>query len=535
MSPSIPGIQAMLQKASSLMSGKRIFWVLFILILGIGVFARTWEYRKLPPGINVDEASIGVDAYDLYKFGMDRNGVSFPTQFIAFGQEQNALYGYLLIPFIAVLGLKVAVVRLPMLIIGILTMPLAFFVAKRAFNTRLGLLSMFFLAISPWHIFLSRMGLDINLFPFVFTLGFACLLLTVRSDKWFIPTCFFFALCFYSYGPSYFIVPFVLAGSIWILLSRKLITRQTLVAGLALFSCLAIPISLFIIINTFGLNSIHMGPVTIPRLPSPPRFLSETSGFRTNLLQTLAGNLWSFLKLLFSQTDRLIYNVYDPYGYFYRVTFPFAVLGMILLFYQQRFHFSVEIQFLLFWISACLIFGVLQPVNINRINIIFIPLLLCIALFLDWLGNIVKPAYIIAIVGLFIGFISFNIDYHGPTYMALAADKFRPGLLPAIQYASGISQGPICVTNEPDHPDIYVLFVEQANPEKYLGSIQYNVDIPGPYRYVLSLLRYTFGKQYCPHDRSVTYVLRVGEIHPTFEGKYDYKFFENYVVYNPRP
>lgn len=59
--------------------------LLFAVILLVGIFARVWEFASLPPGLNVDEASIGVEAYYLYKFGVDRFGLSYP--FILFHGE----------------------------------------------------------------------------------------------------------------------------------------------------------------------------------------------------------------------------------------------------------------------------------------------------------------------------------------------------------------------------------------------------------------------------------------------------------------
>ena len=106
------------------------YWALFLLILGLGIFARTWEFNRLPPGLTADETSNGVDAFSLYHFGIDRNGVSYPIQFISWGSGQSALYGYLLIPFIALFGLSTAVIRIPMLISGIITLPLVFLVGR---------------------------------------------------------------------------------------------------------------------------------------------------------------------------------------------------------------------------------------------------------------------------------------------------------------------------------------------------------------------------------------------------------------------
>ena len=65
--------------------------ILFTLIFVVGIFARTWEYAALPPGLNPDEASIGVEAYYLYKFGMDRYGMTYPVHLISWGSGQNAL------------------------------------------------------------------------------------------------------------------------------------------------------------------------------------------------------------------------------------------------------------------------------------------------------------------------------------------------------------------------------------------------------------------------------------------------------------
>ena len=201
-------------------------WILFLLILGLGTFSRLWEFNRLPPGLNADEASIGVDAFNLYHYGIDRNGISFPVDFISWGSGQNAFYGYLLIPFIAIFGLSPAVVRLPMLICGILTLPLMFWVGRKIFDIRFGLLSMFFLAICPWHILLSRWGLESNIFPFIFMLGYAFILYTEKSLKCFIVACLFFGLSLYCYGTAYVMVPIFVVSTIIFLLRTKTFTIQ---------------------------------------------------------------------------------------------------------------------------------------------------------------------------------------------------------------------------------------------------------------------------------------------------------------------
>ena len=146
-------------------SKKELFF--FIIILGIGIFARVWEFGVMPPGINVDEASIGIEAYDLYKFGVDRNGISYPIHLISWGSGQNALYAYMIIPFIALNGLNAVSIRLPMLISGIFSLPLMYLAGKKLSGKKFGLLAMFCMAVSPWHIVNNRWAVESNILPFL--------------------------------------------------------------------------------------------------------------------------------------------------------------------------------------------------------------------------------------------------------------------------------------------------------------------------------------------------------------------------------
>ena len=244
---------------------KNIERILFVGILILGIFSRVWEFGLLPPGLNTDEASIGVEAFSLLHYGIDRNGIPFPVHFIAWGSGQNALYGYLLIPFIALLGLRPVVIRLPMLISGIASLPLLYYAAKKTADEHFALLTMFLLAISPWHILLSRWGLESNIFPFVFLIGYICLLRIDRRPGWFVAACVLFGLCLYAYGTAYLMVPVFLFCAIIILAKTKIIQKREIALGLVAFSLVTIPIFTFIAVNTFGLNSIELGAVTIPR------------------------------------------------------------------------------------------------------------------------------------------------------------------------------------------------------------------------------------------------------------------------------
>ena len=220
------------------------------------------------------------------------------------GKRSKALYGYVLIPFIALMGLTPFAVRLPMLLSGIATLPLLYYVAKETLNRDFGLLSMFFLAISPWHILLSRWGLESNLFPFVFLAGYACLLSIKKNDQWFIAASVFWDL-FLCLWPSYVMVPVFMVCAVTILIQHKLLAPKSLIIGLFVFGALAMPIGMLVLVNLFKMNSIQLGPVTIPRFPVQARFETETILSKTDQAQVVLNNLWNAIKLL-THTNRWI-------------------------------------------------------------------------------------------------------------------------------------------------------------------------------------------------------------------------------------
>ena len=330
------------------------------------------------------------------------------------------------------------------------------------------------------------------------------------------------------------IIPFFLAFVLVILIRGNQISHNFLAAGLVSFVVTSVPIGLLILINLLKLNTIKIGLVTIPLLPAQPRFESETGGLLNQFFPTLGLNIWNLTKLLFTQNDGIIYNAFEPYGYFYAITFPLAILGVVLLVRSLNSQNESKILLLLVWLGAPLFFGAIQPVNINRINIIFIPILICIAVSIAWLKNIFKPIYPISICSFILAFIAFTFDYHGSVYMKMADIKFHTGLLSAIQYADTIANGQICLTSKIDMPYIYVLFAEKPDPASYLNTIQY-FDATDPFRQVRSLLRYTFGKQNCSVGTQVVYVLTSDEIPPPLGNRYKYEFFDNFVVYFPKP
>jgi len=512
---------------------------LFIIILAVGIFARTWDFDKTPPGLNPDEASIGVEAYYLYKFGMDRNGISYPVHLISWGSGQNALYAYLIIPFVAANGLNAESIRFPMMLSGIISLPLVYYVGRRLFGKKYGLVAMFFLAISPWHIINTRWAVESNILPFLFLAGFAFLLIATDNGIWFIPACICFSLCLYAYGTAYVAIPVFLLMSISAAIYLKIINIKYIFAGFLVFFLLSIPIALFVIINTFNLNTIHLGNVTIPRLPVEVRYELLAAVFKEEPLKAIANNLTIMINLLWKQEDTFAWNFVEPFGYFYKITFPLAILGLFFLLnsFRNTREKLFERWLLLAWIVSSLLIGVIHPVNLTRINLIFTPILLCMVIGLLDLNKSMKYITPVTLAALSVAFVFFTLTYHGESYQKRASEVFNEGIIPAIRYASDNSTSLICVTEQTRFAYIYTLFVKRYHPSEYLGRIEWILPLNHPFdpsRTPRALGMFRFDLSDCAEKPDAAFVLKLKETPPNPNIEYKVKRFTKYEVYMPK-
>jgi hypothetical protein len=99
---------------------------------------------------------------------MDEHGNRWPVLYTpAFGENRSTLYIYTLLPFEALAGLGPAVARLPAACAGIATIGLLAWVGGLLFGPHVGTTGAVFLAMNPWHVFISRFGVEASLTPFL--------------------------------------------------------------------------------------------------------------------------------------------------------------------------------------------------------------------------------------------------------------------------------------------------------------------------------------------------------------------------------
>lgn len=141
-------------------------WILAGIIL-IGCFLRFWHLNVLPPGLFFDEAYNGFDARQLLAGG------HWPLFFPA-NNGREPLFIYLQAISIFLLGPTPFALRFVSAIVGTLSLPIVYFCAKTLFSTErvpfsnarrptlpatwVALIATAGLAVSYWHVSLSRLG-----------------------------------------------------------------------------------------------------------------------------------------------------------------------------------------------------------------------------------------------------------------------------------------------------------------------------------------------------------------------------------------
>jgi len=515
-------------------------WAIPIIIAG--VLARIILAGQIPPGLNQDEASIGYDAYSIMKYGIDRNGISNPIHLIAWGSGQNALYAYLAIPFIALFGLNVLSIRAVNIFFGIISLIIFFLLAKNITNKRMALISLFLLAISPWHIMASRWALESNLFPAFMLLSVYFIALSLKKP-WFLPaSALLFALSLYAYGTSYFAIPVFLALVLpYLAYHRKLKITPFLLAA-AVFTLVALPIFLFVIINNFQLETIKIWFISVPRLTGPARFSAISSVFSRDFISSTLRNIANFIRLVVLQSDVLMWNSIPGFGYIYLFSLPFIFIGVWNAAKSLKENKSQYIM--LAWLAASVLTAFITEININRINIIFIPLIYFTALGIDAIFKNHKKAFISLLVVYITSFLTFCGVYF-TIYSDSVGPQFFESLGSAIKYASEATDGTVYITDSINMPYIYVLFYTKTDPYTFLNTVEY-LNPGDAFQQVASFGRYRFGPvNLNSSDRSIVssntaYILENNELDEFFKSnklnKDDYlqKAFKNYTVVSKR-
>ena len=205
---------------------------ILVVILALATTLRLFNLSTNPPGLNWDEVSMGYSAYSLLQTGADEWGVKYPLLFRSYGEWKSPVYIYLLVPFIKIFGLNAWGVRLPAALFGVLAVYLTYLIGRRLYGDKVGLWAAFLLAVSPWHLMLSRPGYEAGVALMLLLLGVYLLILAVdqRNLKYWILSAIAFGLGPHTYNSAKIVVPIIVVYLVF-MLRKKIVLKNLIVFG----------------------------------------------------------------------------------------------------------------------------------------------------------------------------------------------------------------------------------------------------------------------------------------------------------------
>ena len=196
------------------MNKKTLVFLSLIFFLAVGL--RFYQLGQNPPSLDWDEASLSYNAYTLLKTGRDEYGNTWPLSIRSFNDYKPPFYTYFTILPVALFGLNEFSTRFASAFFGSLTVLLVFFLVRQLFledkrfgrqATTLGLLTAFFLAISPWHLQFSRIAFESNVALFWTVLGTWLFLLGLKKG-WPLPlAAAAYSAAMFTYHSSRLVLP----------------------------------------------------------------------------------------------------------------------------------------------------------------------------------------------------------------------------------------------------------------------------------------------------------------------------------------
>ncbi len=220
--------------------------LLLLSIVFVALFLRFYNIGVNPPSLTWDEVAWGYNGYSLGIDGRDEFGRFLPYDYLeSFGDFKPPVYAYLTILPVKLLGLTAFATRFPSALAGTLTVLITYFLVQELFpgskrKQHIGLLSAGILAVSPWHINLSRAAFEANVATLFLVVGVWLFLKAIQKNPWFLTlSAVSFVLSMYTFNSSRVVTP-LLVIVLGIGFYKRLLQfkKETIVAGVLGFMLL---------------------------------------------------------------------------------------------------------------------------------------------------------------------------------------------------------------------------------------------------------------------------------------------------------
>lgn len=471
---------------------KKIDYLLLGLIIILSFCLRFYKVTEVPPSLNWDEVSINYNAYSILKTGKDEWNQPFPIHFKAYGEYKLPAQIYLSIPGIYFFGLNEMGARITPVVYGTLTVLIMFFLGKTIFqNTLIGLISAFLLAISPWHIHLTRASFESSLATLFITLGILFLVKGFKDQKWFVYSMIPFALSAFTYNSARIFTPLFLLAVFLIYRNHFLKFRKVLLISISLFVVLLLPLTPYLL---SGERSSRYKLVSITDDPGLVLRINENRG-NSKLPQPfpiLVHNKVTYVALTFTKnylshfTTQFLFISGAPHkqhhvqnmGELYLFQAPFILLGLWGLFkFREKFK-----SLLIGWVLLAFI-----PVSVTGDSIphalrtlIATPFYQLVSgfgfiVFLRWINrysSILKTVIFLALTMIIIFSLGFYLNQYYNVYPKQYSRDWQYGYKQVVEYIKNHQDkyDQIVFSRHFGEPHMFTLFFLGYDPAKYQNN-----------------------------------------------------------------
>lgn len=483
-----------------------------ILILILAFFLRFIALSSLPNSLHDDELDAGYIGRYIFLHGEDIKGNTWPIFYDKFGDFRPIGIFYLSAISTFLLGINEVGVRAPSALFGALSVAVIYFFVLELFrNKKVAIFSAILLALSPWHIVLSRATSEGVIGMFFLLFGIFLLVKGIHKDsKKYILVSFISLLGSYFLYHSYrleviiFLLPFVFYYG------KKSQNRKIIIALIGVFVLLTIGIALsgwgsgrfnqIAFYKNPGLSNTIDSQVFAHKVGSPLDLL-VTRGFhnkgiiyfRELITQYVSYFSPEFLFIKGGQPPR--YFIPES-GLFYLITIPLFLLGLMFLYQKESGFPKKYLLYLLITspIVASLTFD--ESPNIHRALFLVIPFIIITSFGWEYTETFLKKknaslARFLIYIVILVESMYFLHQYitHSPSYKSvLRNDGSKEVATFLIENKNNYDT--IIVNNAYEMP-LYYLFYKRDFTKLSKGSV-------GDHNRIQKLDNLTFTNESCP-------------------------------------
>lgn len=500
---------------------RRNVWILSFIVL-VAALLRFWQLGSNPPSLTWDEVAWGYNAYALGTTGKDEFGRFLPYDYLeSFGDFKPPAYAYLDILPVKVLGLNEFATRFPSALFGTLTVLMTYFLVKRLFpdsenNELYALLSAGILAISPWHIMLSRAAFEANVSTFFIVTGVWAFLAGVQDRPWFLPlSALSFSLSMYTFNTGRVVSP-LLAVFLALIFFRQLWDRKKqTIAAIIVGAAIVLPVVGFLRTPQAALRFQEVNIFSDPSIvkTANQEIANDHNAWWSKIIHNRRiGYAQAFFKHYFDNLDpnflfvhgdqNVKFSIQDV-GQMYLWDLPFFVVGMLFLIKKkERYWWIIPGWLLLGIIPAATARETPHALRIETTLPTFqILAAYGLSQFLLWFHRFSKArsyfykgALIVIFAGLALNVLYFLHGYYAH-YAREHSGEWQYGYKDAIAYVQQVQNNydQIRMTSDLGRPYIYFLFYTHTPPQTFRQTANITRDAFG-FVTVNGFGKYVFGK-----------------------------------------